>query len=100
MAQINQITLNDLEFPTVLQQISEYCITESGADRAQRLTPFRNHPKIHKELSRVQEFTGSFGSDNPIPSHGFENIDKELQYLSIENSRIEVRSEEHTSELQ
>jgi len=90
MAQINQITLNDLEFPTVLQQISEYCITESGADRAQRLTPFRNHRKIHKELSRVQEFTGSFGSDNPIPSHGFENIDKELQYLSIENSRIEV----------
>src|SRR5690625_451610 len=90
MAQINQITLNDLEFPTVLQQISEYCITESGADRAQRLTPFRNHRKIHKELSHVQEFTGSFGSDNPIPSHGFENIDKELQYLSIENSRIEV----------
>lgn len=90
MAQINQITLNDLEFPTVLQQVADSCITESGAARAQRLTPYRNHRKIHKELYRVQEFTASFGSDNPIPNHGFENIDKELQLLSIENSSIEI----------
>lgn len=90
MAQIHQITLNDLEFPTVLQQISTCCITESGAARTQRLTPYRNHRKIHNELYRVQEFTASFGSDNPIPNHGFDNIDKELQLLSIENSSIEV----------
>lgn len=90
MAQINQITLKDLEFPTVLQQISDCCITESGALRALKLKPYNKHHKIQTELYRVKEFTASFGSDNPIPNHGFENIDKELQLFGIENSTIEI----------
>lgn len=90
MSQINQQTLEDLEFPIVLQQVATNCITENGAARTLRLRPFRNHNKIQKELFRVKEFTASFESDNPIPNHGFENIDKELQLLSIENSSVEI----------
>lgn len=90
MARINQQTLEDLEFPTVLKQIAEYCITDLGTVHIAKLKPFRKHSKIHKELHKVKEFTASFGSDNPIPNHGFENINKELQLLGIEESSIEV----------
>ncbi|HLW15335.1 MAG TPA: hypothetical protein VKX30_07565 [Flavobacteriaceae bacterium] len=90
MAQIHPITLKDLEFPTVLQQIADCCITESGTSSVHKLKPFRNHHKIRKELNRVKEFTASFGSDNPIPNHGFDAIDKELQLLQIENSSVEI----------
>lgn len=90
MTQINQRTLEDLEFPVVLQQIADCCITDSGANRALRLKPYRNSNKIQRELYRVKEFTGSFDSDTPIPNHGFDSIDKELQLLGIENSSIEI----------
>lgn len=90
MSQVNQITLKDLEFPTVLQQIADCCITDSGTSQVLNLKPLRKHPKILKELYRVKEFTASFGSDNPIPNHGFESIDKELQLFDIENSSLEI----------
>lgn len=90
MSQVNQITLKDLEFPTVLQQIADCCITDSGTFQVLNLKPLRKHPQILKELYRVKEFTASFGSDNPIPNHGFESIDKELQLFDIENSSLEI----------
>lgn len=90
MSRIDRKTLLDLEFPTVLEQVSEYCITELGQKASQRITPFRKQNKILKQLSRVKEFKDSFDSDSPIPNHGFDSINKELSFLNIENSQLEI----------
>jgi len=90
MINIHKKTLEDLEFPSVLQQVSSFCITEPGTEKAQAILPYKNTEKIIPELHRVKEFTASFESDNPIPNHGFDPIFKELHLLEIENSTLEV----------
>lgn len=90
MGRIANKTLEDLEFPSVLKQVSENCVTEPGKERALAITPFQDLSEIEPELKRVKEFTASFGGDNPIPNHGFEPIFKELHLLDIENSSLEI----------
>ena len=90
MGRIANKTLEDLEFPTVLQQISENCITEPGKERALSITPFQDFDQIEPELLRVKEFAASLQGENPIPNHGFDSIYKELHLLGIERSILEI----------
>ena len=87
---IHKTALDNLEFPLVLDQVSSYCITPSGAQRIHNTIPFKNIEDIVPELNRVKEFKDSFNSDSPIPNHGFESIEKELNRLNIENSTLEI----------
>ncbi|MAZ73751.1 MAG: DNA mismatch repair protein MutS [Flavobacteriaceae bacterium] len=89
MVKIDKKTLEDVEFPKVLEQVSEFCITDPGNKKVLNITPFKNSENVLPSLKRVKEFTASFGSDSPIPNHGFEPIFKELQLLEIENSSLE-----------
>ncbi len=90
MAGIDNKTLEDLEFPTVLQQVSQNCVTEPGREKVLSIIPFQGFSQIEPELQRVKEFTASFQGDNPIPNHGFEPIFRELRLLDIENSTLEI----------
>lgn len=90
MARISKKTLKDLEFPLVLEQIAENCITSPGQNRVLHITPFRNFNFILPELKRVEEYKASFSGDNPIPNHGFDDISNELYLLNIENSVLEI----------
>jgi DNA mismatch repair protein MutS2 len=90
MIRIGKKTLEDLEFPTVLQQVAHFCITDPGTDRVLAIVPFQERDKILPELHRVKEFKASLSGDNPIPNHGFEPIFKELRLLDIENSTLEI----------
>lgn len=90
MARISSKTLEDLEFPSVLNQVSENCITAIGKDRMLDVVPFPKFSDIEPELLRVKEFTASFGGDVPIPNHGFDSILRELHLLDIENSTLEI----------
>jgi len=90
MIRIDNKTLEDLEFPMVLQQISEFSITEPGTTKILEIVPYKNQKDILAELHRVKEFMASFENDNRIPNHGFEPIFKELQLLDIENSILDV----------
>jgi len=90
MIRIDKKTLEDLEFPSVLQQVSDFCITDPGKERALSIVPFVTPEEIAPELHRVKEFVGSFDGDNAIPNHGFEPVFKELQMLDIENSTLET----------
>ncbi|RMA64257.1 endonuclease MutS2 [Ulvibacter antarcticus] len=87
---IDKKTLEDLEFPSVLQQVSDFCITNPGKEKVLSITPFLTSEEIEPELQRVKEFSVSLDGDNQIPNHGFEPIFKELQLLDIENSTLEV----------
>ncbi|CAM3403311.1 endonuclease MutS2 [Aequorivita lipolytica] len=89
-ARIDSKTLEDLEFPAVLRQVSEFCVTGPGREQVLAIAPFQDFTEIEPELQRVKEFTASFDGDNRIPNHGFDPIFRELRLLDIENSSIEI----------
>ncbi len=90
MIRIDNKTLQDLEFPMVLDHVAQHSITTLGGEAVRALRPFEDSTAIKPSLLRVKEFTASFGSDSPIPNHGFEAILKELQLFEIENSVLEA----------
>jgi DNA mismatch repair protein MutS2 len=90
MTNIHKKTLEDLEFYTVLQQVSEYCISGPGKADALKIEPLKEHEELSFELNLTNEYLSSFYNENHIPNHGFEVIDKELKLLSIDNTYLEV----------
>ncbi|MEM6515589.1 MAG: DNA mismatch repair protein MutS [Bacteroidota bacterium] len=92
MIHIHEKTLKDLEFQTVLNQVSELAITNLGRLEIESIVPYNDLRAIEKSLIFTNEFLASFYNDNRIPNHGFESISKELQLLGIENSSLETRS--------
>ncbi|WP_242086961.1 endonuclease MutS2 [Aestuariivivens sediminis] len=87
---IHQKTLQDLEFPVVLQQVSELCITALGNDQVRHVLPYRSEDELMIALNLTNEYLSSFHNENRIPNHGFEAITKELQLLKIENTFLDV----------
>ncbi len=92
MIHIQDKTIQDLQFHTVLEMISSYCITDNGKENAKLITPFRSKDALFQNLSVTQEYLSSFQNNNPIPNHGFETIAQELKLLGIENSSLELAS--------
>ncbi|SFU72385.1 DNA mismatch repair protein MutS2 [Pustulibacterium marinum] len=90
MQKIHQKTLQDLEFATVLEQVSDYCITELGKEAALKITPFHKEEKLFDSLHQTSEYVASFANENTIPNHGFDAITEELKLLRIENTQIEI----------
>ncbi|MCB0398076.1 MAG: DNA mismatch repair protein MutS [Winogradskyella sp.] len=92
MMSIHEKTLKDLEFFTVLEQISEYAITTLGKEAVISLRPIEVETQLVRELDYANEYLSSFYNDNRIPNHGFESISKEIKLLKIENTYLEVAS--------
>ena len=89
---ISEKTLQDLEFSTVLQHISEFCITGLGKEKIFETAPIQNKKALFKELNLVDEYLASFESENRVPNHGFDNIIAKVKHLAIENSFIETEA--------
>ena len=92
MINIHKKTLQDLEFTTVLEQVSEYTITELGHEKVLDIYPFKDKDELIYSLQLTNEYLASFDNNNRIPNHGFDAITKELQLLKIENTFLEVHS--------
>lgn len=92
MINIHKKTLQDLEFYTVLQQVSEYSVTALGKNEVLNIAPYKTKEGLVTELNCTNEYLSSFYNDNRIPNHGFEPITKELKLLKIENTYLEVFS--------
>ena len=90
MNTIQKKTLQDLEFPTILNQIALRCHTELGKERAQTIMPMTDTPEIMNSLGQTSEYLASFISENRIPNHGFDVIHTELKLLHIENTTLEI----------
>ncbi|WP_419180999.1 endonuclease MutS2 [Gilvibacter sediminis] len=90
MVSIPKKTLEDLEFPQMLEHIAEGCITASGKEAVGALQPFKSKAPALVALEQTREFLASLHGDNRIPNHGFDSIDRELHLLDIENSQIEL----------
>jgi DNA mismatch repair protein MutS2 len=92
MIRIHEKTLKDLEFFTVLEQISEHTITALGKEAVLNIRPIEVETQLLRELEYVNEYLSSFDNDNRIPNHGFDPISKEIKLLNIENTYLEVPS--------
>lgn len=90
MKSIAKKTLQDLEFSTILQQISELCTTEIGKEHALLIEPIINKDELLHELKQTSEYVSSFSNQNAIPSHYFDPINHELKMLRIEDSFLEA----------
>ncbi|SOU86329.1 endonuclease MutS2 [Tenacibaculum dicentrarchi] len=89
---ISDKTLQDLEFTTVLEQVSAHCITNLGKEKTLTVEPISNKRKLFFELNLVNEYLSSFESENRLPNHFFEDITEETNRLSIENSFLETEA--------
>lgn len=92
MINIHEKTLQDLEFSTVLEQVSEYCVTALGNQKALSILPYKDKETLLNALQLTNEYLSSYYNDNRIPNHGFDTITKELQLLKIENTYLETHS--------
>ncbi len=92
MINIHTKTLQDLEFATVLEHVSELCVTGLGHAKVLNITPYKNRDDVNNALNLTNEYVSSFVNDNRIPNHGFDSITKELQLLKIENTYLETHS--------
>ncbi|MFT4791404.1 MAG: DNA mismatch repair protein MutS2 [Arcticibacterium sp.] len=88
---IQEKTLQDLEFNTVLAHISNRCVTLLGKEAASHIIPNSDREVILKSLGETNEYLSSFSNDNRIPNHGFEDIETELKLLKIENTTLELQ---------
>ena len=92
MISITEKTLQDLQFPTVLETISTICNTDIGKEKALEITPFRDKDTLMRALLQTSEYVSSFQNNNAIPNHGFDAITHEIKFLAIEDSFLEVNS--------
>ncbi|MEX1384466.1 DNA mismatch repair protein MutS [Lutibacter sp.] len=92
MSNISEKTLIDLEFFTILQSVSENCISELGKNSALKIRPFNTKEVLISELNLVNEYLSSYQNDNRLPNHYFDDIQKEIHLLNIENSYLEPAS--------
>lgn len=92
MISITEKTLQDLQFPTVLETISDICNTDLGKEKALKIKPYKDKEALMGALLQTSEYVSSFDNNNAIPNHGFEGIAHEIKYLSIEDSYLEASS--------
>ena len=92
MISITEKTLQDLQFPTVLEIISTICNTDIGKQKALEITPFTDQQTLMQALMQTSEYVSSFQNNNAIPNHGFDAITHEIKFLAIEDSFLEVGS--------
>lgn len=90
MIKIAAKTLVDLEFPTVCKQISEFCITPMGIEKALAITPYPTGKKTLFGLHQTNEYVDSYQQDSRIPNHGFESIHHEIKMLGIEEAILDT----------
>ena len=92
MININEKTINDLQFPTLLETLSSICNTDIGKQKALEIKPFKEKEELMQALLQTSEYVSSFQNNNAIPNHGFEVINHEIKFLAIEDSFLEVGS--------
>lgn len=87
---ISEKVLKDLEFTTVLQQVTEFCISDLGKQSILSIQPIENKELLIKELNATNEYLASFESENRVPNHRFDNLYEQIKRLAIDNSYIET----------
>src|SRR5690606_32045115 len=99
MKGIHTKTLQDLEFHTVLQAVSELCSTDLGREKSLQIAPFQNHEELLEALSQTSEYLASFENDNTFPNHNFIDLREQVKFLAIEDSYLDAEVFKELAEL-
>lgn len=83
--QVSEQTLNDLEFPKILEKIAEFAFNERTSQILSELKPYENHAHLVQDLLTTNEYLSSFQSANKIPFSAFFYMKEFLPRLEIEN---------------
>lgn len=86
---ITDKTLRDLEFPIVLENIKQFAISTEASIAIEKIKPIEDKELIINALKETDEYLTSFSNNNHIPNHNFNNLEKTLVLLGIENTFIE-----------
>ena len=89
MTSITDKTLQDLQFPTILETVAAICNTDLGKEKAFKIVPFKDRSALMDALQMTSEYVASFQNNNAIPNHGFDSITGEIKFLAIEDSFLE-----------
>ncbi|MBS1570788.1 MAG: DNA mismatch repair protein MutS [Bacteroidetes bacterium] len=85
---IQNSDLLELEFPTLLSEITPYAFSSKIAESINRLQPLPLEMATIA-LQKTSEYLTSLESDNAIPFDEYDDILAELKVLPIENYRLE-----------
>ncbi len=83
--QVSEQTLNDLEFPKILEKIAELAFNERTSQIILDLKPYEEIPYLQQDLKTTNEYLSSFQSGNRIPFSEFYHMKDFLPRLEIEN---------------
>lgn len=90
MTGITPKTLQDLQFPTVLESVAALCVTELGKEKALQIAPLKDKDSLMQALLGTSEYLSSFQNNNALPNHGFDSISNEIKFLGIDDSTLEL----------
>ena len=88
--QVVKKTLQDLEFYTVLEQVTAFCSSDLGKEAVLNIQPIATMNSLFFELNMVNEYLSSLVSENRIPNHSFDNLTTQIKRLAIEHSFLET----------
>lgn len=89
MNNFDQQTLNDLEFTTIQEWLSELGIGPTAKEKLKNLQPGSHFESLHLELAKLKEFHTIKGEGEPFPGLDFDELTKELRLLPIRNAVLE-----------
>lgn len=89
---VSEQTLKDLEFPKILQLISDFAFNERTAQLLLDLKPYVDKEKLLQDLHTTNEYLSSFESDNKIPFSEFYYMSGYLPHLEIENFYLKMEN--------
>lgn len=88
--QVSEQTLRDLEFPKILEQISQFAFNERTSEMISGLKPYENRDELITDLKTTNEYLTSIESENKIPFSEFYYMKDFLPRLEIENYYLGV----------
>lgn len=87
---VDQQTLQDLEFNEVREWLLEFAEQPTARKRIGELAPYNSFDRAELELKKTKEFHSIREEGEPLPAIDFEEIDKEIRLLPIENASISL----------
>lgn len=88
--QISKQSQKDLEFPKILQAVSDYAFNERTKELILNLEAYEDKEDLTRDLNTTNEYLASFESDNRIPFSEFYYMSDYLPHLEIENYYLNV----------
>jgi DNA mismatch repair protein MutS2 len=87
---VDQQTLQDLEFNEVREWLLEFAEQPTARKRIAELAPYNSFDRVELELKKTKEFHSIREEGEPLPAIDFEEIDKEIRLLPVENASISL----------